>query len=360
VTSRRDTRRFADIFSLDAPEESAAGKSSNQLLVPTIDERATLYLRATKGRDDFTNKERSDARTLILDAMAADIIARSKASLPEGLTRRNSFGDAEPGGIAPTANLDDPLTAQLAICCDFSPCEFSPRPFLETVYEYRPSVHRAPPSPLFEGPEVYAGSIPASDVRGLRRIMRSSTRTRTVRTIYIGAAAGIAALGALFLVTAVPMSWFSTNQNLIESRVVAVQPPPPESFEIETKIAGPKQVETTVAPLGSSTLQRFAPTNQIGTEEIAELLKRGRELITTGDFFAARLVLKQAAEAGNAFAALELGATYDPILLAEHFSITIEPNLEMARTWYEKAKELGSAEASERLKKLAAPPPSTR
>jgi hypothetical protein len=284
------TRRFADIFSLDSPEESATGKSSNQLLVPTIDERATLYLRATHGGDDFTNKERSDARTLILDAMAADIITRSKSTLPKGLTPRNLFEDAEPGETSPTANLDDPLTAQLASSCDYSPCDFSPCASprllsLEGGPECRPSVHCAPPSISFERPEVYAGSIPAADARRLRRIMRSSTRTRTVRTIYIGAAAGIAALGALFLVTAVPMSWFSTNQNLIESRVVAVQPPPPESFDIERQIAGPKQVETTVAPLRGSTLQRFATTNQIGTEEIAEILKRGRELIAAVSAF---------------------------------------------------------------------------
>jgi TPR repeat protein len=85
------------------------------------------------------------------------------------------------------------------------------------------------------------------------------------------------------------------------------------------------------------------------------------------------LVLQQAAEAGNATAALELGATYDPIELEkldarapvasilpslavsvgniEHKAV---PDVAMARTWYQKAQELGSTEAAERLERLLA------
>jgi hypothetical protein len=52
-------------------------------------------------------------------------------------------------------------------------------------------------------------------------------------------------------------------------------------------------------------------------EEIVALVAGGRQLIVAGDIPNARLVLQQAAEAGNATAALELGATYDPIELAK-------------------------------------------
>src|SRR5262249_58796517 len=51
--------------------------------LPTLDERANLYLRAVYGDRDFTNDEYSSARNLMLTAMAADIGARSDARSPD-------------------------------------------------------------------------------------------------------------------------------------------------------------------------------------------------------------------------------------------------------------------------------------
>src|SRR5262245_26027878 len=53
---------------------------------------------------------------------------------------------------------------------------------------------------------------------------------------------------------------------------------------------------------------------QLNGDEIAVLLKRGKDLITAGDLAAARLVLRRAADANNAEAALALAATYDPLV----------------------------------------------
>ena len=39
---------------------------------PTLDERVTLYLRAIHGEREYTAKERSAARIVLLDAMAAE------------------------------------------------------------------------------------------------------------------------------------------------------------------------------------------------------------------------------------------------------------------------------------------------
>jgi hypothetical protein len=55
----------------------------NQLRLPTLDERVSLYLNAVHGRRDFTNEEYTDARNLLLNRMAADISTESEASLPE-------------------------------------------------------------------------------------------------------------------------------------------------------------------------------------------------------------------------------------------------------------------------------------
>src|SRR5215475_11852098 len=47
-----------------------------QLPLPTLDERASVYLRAVHGERDFTGIEHANARDLILEVMAADIAAR--------------------------------------------------------------------------------------------------------------------------------------------------------------------------------------------------------------------------------------------------------------------------------------------
>ena len=91
---------------------------------------------------------------------------------------------------------------------------------------------------------------------------------------------------------------------------------------------------------------------QLDGEEIIMLLKRGKELIATGDLAAARLVLQRAADANHAEAALALGATYDPFVLRELKVYGLIPDAAMARVWYEKAIGLGSPVAPRRLEML--------
>jgi hypothetical protein len=88
------------------------------------------------------------------------------------------------------------------------------------------------------------------------------------------------------------------------------------------------------------------------SEEALTLLKRGEQLAAAGDMAAARLMLRRAAEAHNARAALALGATYDPNVLATLGIYGVVPDTAAARSWYEKAKEYGSAEAPQRLEML--------
>jgi hypothetical protein len=91
---------------------------------------------------------------------------------------------------------------------------------------------------------------------------------------------------------------------------------------------------------------------EIDPQEIAVLLKRGQDALTGGDFASARLLLRRAAAAGNAMAALSLGATYDPQVIARLRAVGAEPDPELARRWYKKAQALGSDAAAEQLAKL--------
>jgi TPR repeat protein len=92
---------------------------------------------------------------------------------------------------------------------------------------------------------------------------------------------------------------------------------------------------------------------QLNLEQIALLCKRGEELLAVGDIAAARLPLRRAAEAGDARSALMLARTYDPALLEKLGAYGLAPDVALARLWYQRANELGAAEASERLQMLA-------
>jgi hypothetical protein len=79
---------------------------------------------------------------------------------------------------------------------------------------------------------------------------------------------------------------------------------------------------------------------------------RGLKLLSDGNIQAARLLFRHAAEAGLAESALALGGTYDPEELSKLKVIGLQPDTDSARQWYEKARELGSAEAAARLQRL--------
>jgi hypothetical protein len=93
--------------------------------------------------------------------------------------------------------------------------------------------------------------------------------------------------------------------------------------------------------------------NHLDPNEIASSLRRGDALIASGDLAAARLVLRRAADAGDARAAMTLAETYDPAILEKLGVHGVVPDLAMARGWYEKAKKFGAMEATQRLELLA-------
>lgn len=82
------------------------------------------------------------------------------------------------------------------------------------------------------------------------------------------------------------------------------------------------------------------------------LLARGGALLRDGDIVSARLFFERSADAGLAEGALALGGTYDPHELARLKVHGLKPEPAMARRWYEKARDLGSPAAADRLARL--------
>jgi hypothetical protein len=128
----------------------------------------------------------------------------------------------------------------------------------------------------------------------------------------------------------------------------------PETTAAQTTgVAAPVGTDSTAPRETPNSQATSAPLRRLDREEIAYLLKRGEELVAVGELGPARLVLRRAAEAGDPNAAFALATTYDPTLLEALRVIGVAPDTAMARAWYEKAKELGSTDASRRLELLA-------
>jgi hypothetical protein len=110
--------------------------------------------------------------------------------------------------------------------------------------------------------------------------------------------------------------------------------------------------------------------------EIVEVVTLAQQFFATGQIATARQLLERPAKEGDATAALALGTTYDPIELEKlrvpdltRPTANVRPpaaflphpaapriwsDIATARTWYQKAKDLGSIEAARRLESLAA------
>jgi TPR repeat protein len=105
-------------------------------------------------------------------------------------------------------------------------------------------------------------------------------------------------------------------------------------------------------PISPSSASR-PPASADDASEIAAKMKIGAELMANGDVTAARMMFERAAEAGEAAAAFALAETYDPAVLRRlRLRGGIAPDVALARRWYEKARDLGSIAAPERIVRL--------
>lgn len=122
---------------------------------------------------------------------------------------------------------------------------------------------------------------------------------------------------------------------------------PPE--KAAAKPEAPKAAEKAAEPKPEAP----ARPRLIDRDELATLIRRGEEFLAAGDVSAARVTLKRAAEAQDGRAALTLASTFDPNVLEKLGVVGVKPDIALARLWYEKAREFGSADAPRRLEMLA-------
>ena len=135
----------------------------------------------------------------------------------------------------------------------------------------------------------------------------------------------------------------------------------PSIVEIASASVAPVQPQQDKQPLGTdptpaaetTTINSDAPPRPLTGEQIEILLKQGKDFVSIGDFASARIVFRRVAEARDARGALELAATYDPVVLGSSGAKGATPDVRRASEWYIKARELGSLDARVRLQALA-------
>ena len=94
--------------------------------------------------------------------------------------------------------------------------------------------------------------------------------------------------------------------------------------------------------------------NTAEREQALHLYSKGLELVERGDVDAARRFFEGAADMGLSPGAMALATTYDRNELTKPKVVGLQANAAAARKWYDRAAELGAAEAGDRLRKLGA------
>jgi len=130
----------------------------------------------------------------------------------------------------------------------------------------------------------------------------------------------------------------SAYQNALQSRAPAAAP-----------AVVPPQV---TAPVAVAPPPPAPQARRMDADELATLMKRAKESLAAGDIPVARLLLERAADGQDAGAALLLAQTYDAAVLGTSDVRNITPEPDKAKSWYQRAAQLGSADAQRRLAQM--------
>jgi hypothetical protein len=136
--------------------------------------------------------------------------------------------------------------------------------------------------------------------------------------------------------------------------------PPPAPVAAATPVVAPPPDVAAPDPMPQATpspapavTSEPPPPSRLLPDEIAALIARGDAFLGVGDIVSARLFYERAAEAGDGPAALLVGETFDPALIARTGLRGVRGDAEKAAEWYRRAVALGAPEAEAMLKNLA-------
>lgn len=135
------------------------------------------------------------------------------------------------------------------------------------------------------------------------------------------------------------------DKRTMQLKWVAKEQRPVAALRTATAEANPGEHIDMVKPV-------IAPIESMDPGEAAMLMKKANDSLSTGDISAARVAFRRLADAGIANAAFALARTYDPEYLAAHNFLGMQGDRATARALYQRAKELGSADADRILARM--------
>jgi hypothetical protein len=330
--------------------------------VPSLEERARLFLRAIHGERDFTSSENAEARSTILNAMAADIATKSNNRTldeqpvkPPGATTGESGYSAVPAvAMGPTQLVEDrPIYASARrISAAFEdrqefPRAPAPREYAARIAQGPPPMARASlalraPSETAVRPTLHAR------MSDLAPPLPAPTRKSPKRRLFVwGAAlsifAGLGVLGGLAFYQTVTRSVSVTAQSTPGDTPQTAAPDLVQPMYGANRVGVGRSAADAQLP-SSSFLSRVRPA--------PKNLERARTVFAAGDIEAVRIALSRMIESGNASAAVDLGSTYDPNILDALGVRNVPADVAKARVWYQRAQQMGSPDAAGLLEGL--------
>ena len=175
--------------------------------------------------------------------------------------------------------------------------------------------------------------VPATEISGVSVIPPEGFTGQMLVTAELRDEAGVALTG-----TSTRLTWQATPS------LAAVAAP---------RVAAAPPVAVATAAPSAMPAPQAEVVRSLDPREVAALIKRGQDLLASGDVQSARLLLMRGAEARDARAALLVGTTYDPALLRQIGADGPLADAAQARTWYQRAKEWGEPDAQRKLEALA-------
>ena len=133
------------------------------------------------------------------------------------------------------------------------------------------------------------------------------------------------------------------NKRLLAETTIAVNLRPRQPAG-----ATPTAADATKAPV-----QPQQPEAALTAQAEAVMLARGKDVLLQGGIAAARIIFEELAAHGSAAGALALAQSYDPAYAVKSAASAPAPDIAEARRWYERAAELGNADARRRLTEIA-------
>jgi hypothetical protein len=143
-------------------------------------------------------------------------------------------------------------------------------------------------------------------------------------------------------------------QGAPENKTTGVPTPPQTPLSATTALT-PTELDS-LSPGAPFVPAHLSSSHSLSGTEISALVERGDAFFSARDISSARLYYERAAEAGDGQAALQLGASFDPVLLERLGVRGLIGDPAQALSWYRRARELGMPQAEQRIESLGRRP----